>query len=197
MSSLQPSRPTRTRASGYNGSAPTIDQLFNRVRKDDPSAFESIFRKNFPALCSYSYRFVMNRQVAEEIVDDVFYNLWKNRKRIRITSSFHAYLATSVRNKSLDFLRKSKREKWNSALQDAEAIPCDQSIAYEAMILDELHHRIDAAVDILPPQCRIIFQMSRQQNLKYKDIARKLNISIKTVDTQIGRALKHIRKVIE
>jgi RNA polymerase sigma-70 factor (ECF subfamily) len=64
------------------------------------------------------------------------------------------------------------------------------------MMLEELNHRIHAAVRILPKQCRLIFQMSREQDLKYKDIARELNISIKTVDTQMGRALKHLRKVI-
>ncbi|HEX8041354.1 MAG TPA: sigma factor, partial [Chryseosolibacter sp.] len=79
---------------------PDIDQLFNRVRKDDYTAFGRIFKANYARLCAYSNRFVLNRQLAEEIVDDVFCNLWKNRKRIRISSSFQAYLITSVRNRS-------------------------------------------------------------------------------------------------
>lgn len=175
---------------------PDIDQLFNRVRKDDYTAFGWIFKANYARLCAYSNRFVLSRQLAEEIVDDVFCNLWKNRKRIRISSSFQAYLVTSVRNRSLDCLRKLKHEKKRSLLEHAEAIPCGQSIASEAMMLDELHDRIHAAVSILPSQCRLIFRMSREEDLRYKDIATKLNISIKTVDTQIGRALKHIRKMI-
>lgn len=175
---------------------PDIDQLFNRVRKDDYNAFGRIFKANYARLCAYSNRFVMSRQLAEEIVDDVFCNLWKNRKRIRISSSFQAYLVASVRNRSLDCLRKLRHEKKKSLLEHAETIPCRQSIASEAMMLDELHDRIHAAVSILPSQCRTIFLMSREEDLRYKDIATRLNISIKTVDTQIGRALKHIRKMI-
>jgi RNA polymerase sigma-70 factor (ECF subfamily) len=198
MPSVLPINPGKTSSSLRRVLArpTTIDLLFSRVRKDDYTAFESIFKNNYHALCSYSNRFVLSRQLAEEIVDDVFCTLWKNRKKIRITTSFYAYLATSVRNRSLDSLRKLKQEKRKSVLQHAEAIPCGQSIAYEMMMLNELNERIEAAVRILPRQCRIIFLMSREEDLKYKDIAEKLNISIRTVDTQIGRALKQLRKVI-
>lgn len=173
-----------------------MDQLFHRVTLGDYTAFDRIFKRNYPALCAYSKRLVMSPQLAEEIVDDVFFNLWNNRNKIRISTSFHAYLVTCVRNRSLDCLRQQKREKKKSLLEHAETLPCRQSIAYESMILEELHHRIRAAVRILPAQCRIIFQMSREEDLKYKEIAERLNISIKTVDTQIGRALKHLRRVI-
>jgi RNA polymerase sigma-70 factor (ECF subfamily) len=173
-----------------------LDQLFHRVTRGDYTAFERIFKKNYHLLCAYSNKLVLNPQLAEEIVDDVFFSLWKNRERIEINTSFQAYLVTSVRNRSLDCLRQLKHEKRKSLLEHAETLPCKQSIAYETMMVEELHHRIHAAVRILPTQCRIIFQMSREEDLKYKDIAQRLNISIKTVDTQIGRALKHLRKVI-
>jgi len=173
-----------------------MDQLFYRVTLGDYTAFERIFKMNYSSLCAYSNRLVMSPQLAEEIVDDVFFSLWNNRNKIQISTSFQAYLITCVRNRSLDCLRHLKREKRRSLLEHAETLPCKQSIAYESMILEELNHRIHAAVRILPTQCRIIFQMSREENLKYKDIAERLNISVKTVDTQIGRALKHLRKVI-
>lgn len=173
-----------------------MDLLFQRVTRGEYRAFEMIFNQNYRSLCSYANRLVMNHQLAEEIVDDVFFNLWIHREEIQITISFQAYLVTCVRNRSLDFLRKSRHESNKSISELTETLPCRQSIAIETMILDELHQRIHTAVLILPKQCRIIFQMSRDQNLKYKDIAQKLNISVKTVDTQIGRALKHLRKVI-
>jgi RNA polymerase sigma-70 factor (family 1) len=173
-----------------------MEHLFHRVTQGDYMAFEAIFKKHYHRLCAYSNRLVMNPQLAEEIVDDVFFSLWKNREKIEISTSFQAYLVTSVRNRSLDCLRQLKHEKRKSLLEHAETLPCKQSIAYETMMLEELHHRIHAAVRILPTRCRIIFQMSREEDLKYKDIARKLNISVKTVDTQIGRALKHLRKAI-
>jgi len=172
-----------------------IDCLFQRVVNDDYHAFERIFKDTFKTLCTYSHKLVRSRQIAEEIVDDVFFNLWRNRKKIQITSSFQAYLLTSVRNKSLDNLRKVKHEK-NTVLESAGSIACRQSIAHEKLIFEELTVHIEAAVDRLPKQCRIIFLMSREQDLKYKEIARALNISVKTVDTQMGRALKHLRKEV-
>lgn len=171
-----------------------IDTLFQRVAEaDDGQAFEKIFVTTYKPLCAYANKLVKSREIAEEIVDDVFFSLWRNRKRIQITSSFHAYLVTSIRNKSLDILRKLKHEK-KTVLDHAASIPCKQLIAHENLIFEELNLRIEAAVTGLPKQCRIIFLMSREQDLKYKEIAVALNISVKTVDTQIGRALKHLRK---
>ena len=174
----------------------SLDNLFQRVAGgDDYFAFEKIFKSSYKSLCSFANRIVRSHELAEEIVDDVFCNLWKNRARIQITSSFRSYLITSVRNKSLDCLRKRKNEK-NSVLESASSVPCRQSIAYENMAFEELSRRIEAAIQELPRQCRTIFLMSRDQDLKYKEIAEILNISIKTVDTQMGRALKYLRKTI-
>lgn len=173
----------------------SMDVLFQRMKNDDYAAFETIFKNNYRALCSYSIQLVINRQMAEEIVDDVFFNLWRNRKKIHVTTSFHSYLIISIRNRSLDYLRKTKGEK-QYILELAESVQCKQSIAYEVMVYEELCHQIERAIKDLPEQCRVVFRLSREQGLPYKEIARNLNISIKTVDTQIGRALKYIRKTI-
>jgi RNA polymerase sigma-70 factor (ECF subfamily) len=180
--------------SNYSADQPdSIDRLFQRVVDDDHSAFEQIFKSTYKTLCAYSNKLVKRHEIAEEIVDDVFFNLWRNRKKIQITNSFHSYLFTSIRNKSLDTLRKLKHER-KTVLDGAETIACKQSIAYESLIFEELNARMEAAVSGLPNQCRIIFLMSREQDLKYKEIAVALNISIKTVDTQMGRALRYLRK---
>ena len=173
----------------------TNETLFQRVRNDDAIAFEIIFKKHYRALCSYSNRLVINPELAEEIVDDVFCNLWSNRKKINITSSFQSYLIISIRNRSLDCLRKMKGEK-KSPLDHLHQVECRQSIAYDVMIYEELSHQVNMAVKGLPEQCRVIYLMSRDQELPYREIARTLNISIKTVDTQIGRALRSIRQRI-
>ena len=172
-----------------------LDDLFQRVINDDYSSFEKIFKKSYKSLCAYACHVVKSHELSEEIVDDVFCNLWRNRKKIQITSSFRAYLLTSIRNKALDCLRKMKHEK-NALLESAATVPCKQSIAYETLFYEELNGRIEAAIQGLPKQCRTIFLMSRDQDLKYKEIAELLNISIKTVDTQMGRALKYLRKSI-
>ena len=115
---------------------------------------------------------------------------------IQITASFHSYLLAAVRNKSYDWLRKLRHEKI-TLLENAATVACGQSIAHETLIYDELHEQVEAAIQGLPKQCRMIFLMSRDQDLKYKEIAEILNISIKTVDTQMGRAFKYLRKAID
>lgn len=172
-----------------------IDGLFQRVINDDYSAFEKIFHSSYRYLCYYSSQLVVCRQTAEEIVDDVFCNLWRNRKKIQVSCSFRAYLITSIRNRSLDSLRKTKGVRVY-VLDHAHSVECKQSIASDSLIYEELSSHIDQAIENLPEQCRLIFRLSREHDLSYKDIARKLNISVKTVDTQIGRALRFIRTSI-
>lgn len=184
-----------TLASPFPRNDETMDGLFRRVADDDCVAFEKIFKNFYKSLCSYSKQMVACPHLAEEIVDDVFCNLWRNRKKIQIGTSFRAYLITSIRNRSLDSIRKQKGVRIY-VLDHALAIESDQSVGCDGLIYEELRLQIDAAIQQLPKQCQIIFRMSREQDLSYKDIAVKLNISVKTVDTQIGRALKHIRKTI-
>jgi RNA polymerase sigma-70 factor (ECF subfamily) len=191
---LQPVRNAAFRHPGKPTSN-RIDRLFQQVKNDDYFAFEKIFRKSYRSLCSYSNQLVICPELAEEIVDDVFCSLWEDRKKIHITTSFQSYLIISIRNRSLDCLRKMKGKK-KYLLEDAERVRCKQLIASEKIIYEELRQQVDTAVKALPAQCRRIFQMSREQDFSYKEIANKLNISIKTVDTQIGRALKSIRKSI-
>lgn len=173
----------------------SIDFLFQRMLDGDHAAFERIFHACYRYLCWYSRQFVICPYVAEEIVDDVLCSLWCNRKKLRINTSFRAYLIRCIRNRSLDCLRK-KRGVRMYMLDYAQEIRCKQSIAHESLILDELRRQIDGAVDRLPTQRRAIFRMSREEDLSYKDIAARLKISVKTVDTQMCRALKQIRQAI-
>ncbi|MBT1688617.1 RNA polymerase sigma-70 factor [Dawidia soli] len=173
-----------------------LDLLFDRVaREDDYKSFETIFKRMYRQLCRVSARMVQSHALAEEIVDDVFCNLWGNRKRIQINSSFQAYLLASVRNKSLDCLRKTKHDR-NIELECAADVASVHEGAQEHLVYEELRGQIESAIESLPKQCRTIFRMSREQDMKYKDIADVLQISIKTVDTQMGRALKHLRQAV-
>jgi len=173
----------------------SLDALFQRVEGDDYSAFEAIFNRTYTSLCTFANRIVRNPELAEELVDDVFCALWRNRKKIRINASFRSYLLASVRNKAFDCLRK-KENRRNSALDTLPEVANGQSIALDELIYEELSRRIEAAVQGLPKQCKTIFLMSRTENLQYKEIASILGISTKTVDTQMGRALKYLRKEV-
>jgi RNA polymerase sigma-70 factor (family 1) len=175
---------------------PSLDDFFVSVAQaDDYQAFEKIYNHTYQFLCTLAARMVKSRELAEEIVDDVFCTLWSNRKKIVINTSFKAYLATSVRNRSLDAVRKMRTTKILE-LDTASDIPCKQSVADETLFLQELNLSIESAIASLPTQCRAIFLLSREQGLMYKEIAELLKISIKTVDTQMGRALKHLRSLV-
>lgn len=167
--------------------------LFHRVAQyDDQSAFEKLFRLLYKSLLATALPIIGSQQLAEEIVSDVFCSLWKNRKIIQVHSSFKAYVFTSIRNKSLDYLRKVNREK-TIDLANATHIPYPEDTIEQRLDQEKLALRVERAIHSLPPQCRVIFLLNREGGLKYKEIAEQLNISIKTVETHMGRALKHLR----
>jgi RNA polymerase sigma-70 factor (family 1) len=186
-------QPSKVFSNKIEGHAISLDDLFQRVVSyDDQQAFEVIFESTYSVLCGISFRMTKSAESAEEIVDDVFCSFWKNRKNINISMSFTPYLIAAVRNRSLDYLRKLKNEK-STPLEGASGIASSESTASDFLAYQELNSHLMASVQSLPPQCKLIFTMSREQDLTYKQISEKLGISIKTVDTQMGRALKHIR----
>ena len=180
----------------FPGIAPTkdgyIESLIMRVIEgDDYFALELLFKKMYNPLCQFCIKFVKSSEVAEELVSDVFYSIWKNRNRL-IISSPKAYLFTSVRNKAYDHLRKVKKQI-HCDLENATNIPADTANSQEILVLGELTACMEQSISRLPKQCRLIYELSRDQGLKYKEIATILQVSVKTVETQMGRALKHLR----
>ncbi len=173
--------------------ATDIDYLLSRVlQHDDYGAFEKLFHSNYSPLRNFSKRLVKINEVAEELVSEVFYKIWCYRKRIVISSSAKSYLYTSVRNISFDYLRKEKHSLWTN-LEDAAFVSSDSMDPHKNAEFAELQTKVDLAVAKLPRQCRLVFQLSRDEGMKYNDIADTLCLSVKTIETQIGRALKSLR----
>jgi RNA polymerase sigma-70 factor (family 1) len=178
---------------GIDGASNKVEQLLERIlRHNDYCAFETLFHAMYSPLCQFCLRFVQVREVAEELVSDVFFTIWKNRERMEMTSH-RSYLFTAVRNRAFDHLRKVKRTSWCD-LEKASHVAGDHPDSQEMMVERELNISIRKSIASLPKQCRVIFELSRDEGLKYKEIAAKLNISIKTVETQMGRALKHLHR---
>jgi RNA polymerase sigma-70 factor, ECF subfamily len=178
--------------------ASRMEGLFKKVVQDgDYIAFRDLFTRYYRSLCNYSMRVVATREVAEEVVSDVFVKLWKNREQIEVHTSFEAYMYRAVRNQSLDYLklkmhRVHEREslesiQWNLAY-------ADHYTPVEEVVFNEFYDRVETYINDLPRQCQLIFRMSREEGLRYREIADQLNISIKTVETQMGRALKTLRE---
>ena len=178
-------------------STSSVDEWLERlVKHDDYQAFESIFHHFYKTLCRYALKYVHSPEIAEEVVSDVFFKVWKNRGQIAIHTSLQAYLYMSVRNQALDYLKsrshlKTRYEELPLHLENGYAMPDEELIA------EELDQQIEKAIDTLPPQCQTIFRLSRDKGLKYKEIAEQMNLSIKTVETQMGRALKQLRLLLQ
>ncbi len=184
---------SRVQHAKENQAVVDIDGLLWRVlQHDDYSAFEKLFIFYYNPLRNFCKKLVHINEVAEELVSEVFFKIWSNRKRIVISSSPKSYLYAAVRNISFDHLRKEKRSLWAN-LEEAAAIPCDYFDAQRHSEFQELEGRIEKAVSHLPKQCKLVFQLSRDHGMKYNEIAEQLQLSVKTIETQMGRALKSLR----
>ena len=158
----------------------------------DEAFFERVFKSHFKSLHSYAYTILRDEVVAEDVVQNVFLRLWNNIDEANIQSSIAAYLYRAVHNESLNVI---KHEKVKSAhkLFVAHSMKNETDNASRKILQSELEQKLRAALNELPEQCRTIFQMSRFDELKYQEIADKLSISIKTVENQMGKALKLMR----
>lgn len=163
--------------------------LLNRMKNDDEVAFRALFDKYFIPLCRNASLFIRDQGIAEEVVLDVLTNLWDGRCRIEITSSVRLYLFRSVRNRSLNYLRDAR---YNFRLDDLDDYIPDKGDA-EWLETEELDYFIQEAILSLPDRCREIFTDSRAKCKSHKEIAEEYGISVKTVETQITRAIKRIR----
>ena len=171
----------------------TEEPILSSISPDESEAFDSLFESHYARLCNYAYTMVSGFDVAEDLVQDVFVNIWTRRKKIVVQSTINAYLYKCVHNACLDHHKKSRLQQiFVKSKQDEDPLSLHDSIKDF-----ELPERVDRAIEELPEQCRKIFKMSRQKGFKYHEIAKELNISENTVDTQIRRALKRLREQLK
>lgn len=178
-----------------SGQSQTDAELVKRIRAGDERALEVVFRAHFRGMSGFVVRYVRSPDVAEELVQDIFLKLWTKREQLAEIETLRTYLFRAARNQALNWLRRQKLERrWQEEQASAEiAEPALQETAEGQATEQEVAAAVHAAVQRLPPRCREIFMMSRDGGLTYAEIARALEISIKTVETQMGRALKSLR----
>lgn len=154
--------------------------------------FEEIFRLHYKMLCNAANKILNDRDAAEDVVQDVFLKFWSKRENINIIHSVKSYLYRATINTSLNYLESNKKI---IRLKDTEHSSESLTInAGEELSHKELKSKIDEAMDQLPPKCKVVFVLSRYEGMKYQQIADHLGISIKTVENQMGKALKMLRE---
>lgn len=174
-----------------------INELKQRITDyEDVNAYKKLFFHFFLPLKSFSYSIIKSREIAEEAVSDVFIEIWAKRKQLLEIEDLKMYLYISVRNASLRRLQQTQKTTMLS-LDDLEVeFASPDPDAETFLISHELAQKIDHAIESLPQQCKIIFKLAKQDNLRYKEIAQLLNISVKTIDNQLATALKKIASVL-
>jgi RNA polymerase sigma-70 factor, ECF subfamily len=162
------------------------------IRQGNERVYEGVFRKHYQALCNYACGILKDMDDAEEVVQSIFLKFWEQREGIEISVSLKSYLYRAVHNTCLNRLKHLKiQETYRQYAGDYLENTFDS--ATDVMDKNELENRIAEAIDKLPEQCKLIFKMSRFEELKYQEIADKLGLSVKTIENQIGKALKIMR----
>jgi RNA polymerase sigma-70 factor, ECF subfamily len=174
---------------------PGDSEIIRRIRQGDTGQFESLFRSSYVSLVRYAKTLIKDHDTAEEIVQDLFFRLWKDKEKLQIESSLNGYLYRSVHNRCLHYIDHARVvEKYAQEM----AVETQESSDNPTDIINyrELQDKVAGILERLPEKCGKIFCMSRFEGLKYSEIAEKLSVSIKTVEANMGRALKEFRKAL-
>lgn len=164
-----------------------FDSIYPHIEEEH---FHLFFRENYKTACLIANRYVKNMDQSEDLVQDVFTALWERRESIRKCLNLKNYLFTAVKNHSINFIHREKRE--NISISDIFTdIPEDETADFYEKELTAI--KIHQAIEELPPQCRMIFNLAYQKDKTYQEIADELHISKNTVKTQMGIAYKHLR----
>ncbi len=167
-------------------------QLLEGLRHGDHDAFDAIFRAHYPALVGLAESLLRGRGLAEEVVQEVMLELWRRRDTLVVEESLRAYLFRATRNRSLNQLR---HERVRVAAAPRLSVESASAAAAEPnLVQQEIDAALAEAMGALPPRCREIFELSRVHGLRYAEIASTLGLSVKTVEAQMGKALRILRE---
>ncbi len=162
--------------------------IFDKIKNGDEKAFELVFKEHYLHLVAFANTFLHDIDNAENIVQNIFVKLWENRNQYKI-SSLKGYLMIAVRNSCNNELKRLHHERtFQKSIENDELV---ESINFsDSKVMD----KISSIINQLPEQRKRIFKLNRLEGLKYREIATKLNISPKTVEVQMGKALKFLRE---
>ena len=171
------------------------NEIIRRIRQGDVGQFESLFRSSYVSLVKYAKKLIRDHDTAEEIVQDLFFKLWQNKEKLNIESSLNGYLFRAVHNKCLHHIEHLKVMESYALKMSERPVDSPESPA-DILHHKELQAKVARILEKLPERCGKIFCMSRFEGLKYSEIADRLSVSVKTVEANMGRALKEFRKAL-
>lgn len=170
-------------------------EIIRRIREGNKQEFENLFRSSYASLVRYAQTILRDHDTSEEIVQELFFRLWKDRETLRVESSLKGYLFRSVHNRSLHYIEHQKVIDRHAGETAAAAETVSEPVT-DAIYYNELQAKVARVLERLPERCSEIFRMSRLEGLKYNEIAEKLSVSLKTVEANMGKALKEFRKAL-
>ncbi|NJK95764.1 MAG: RNA polymerase sigma-70 factor [Bacteroidales bacterium] len=179
------------------------NKLLDDFRNNDLEAFEHFFKTNQPQMVAFAHKFLDDWETSRDIVQEIFLNLWENKNNLTINISLRAYLFTAVKNQCANYIKhKSIEQKYSdktmiefSKMESDYYMNTDEP--FHKLYEKELNNKIKQSINSLPEQCRHTFELSRYNGLKSHEIAKKLEVSVRTVETQIYRALKTLKESLK
>jgi len=178
----------------FNDNSGDQQFILNELQKGNERAFDTVFKLYYKPLCQFSYSFIKDQDTAENLVQEVFVRLWEKRENIANIDHLLSYLMRMVRNQSIDFLRK---EKTNSKIYNQLRPENSENTTEEQISKNEFEERLIKSIMNLPERCRTAIEMSRFDGFTNKEIALKMEISVKGVEALIGRSLKLLRSELQ
>lgn len=169
--------------------------LLGRLQAGHEAAFDSLFREWYPTLVRVAAALLRDRDAAEEVAQDVMLELWRRRAVMEAGVPVRAYLLRATRNRALNHIRHQRVRQESRG--DIESMYDEPEPPDSPLVASELSSAASAAIAALPPRCREIFELSRNDGLRYAEIAESLGISVKTVESQMGKALRILRRRLE
>lgn len=167
------------------------ENILKKLREKDISAYELVFKEFYPELCGFANKYLQDMDKAEELVQDLFCSLWEKIEDLSIQVSLKSYLYSSIRNSVFNhFKHKKVVDKYQQYASNKDAFSSHAGVQLE---VKELQANIERAIGTLPDKCRKVFELSRIHHKKYQEIADELEISIKTVEVHMGKALRILR----
>ncbi len=170
----------------------------NQILNDwtSPDGYKALFNEHYSRMVSYAFNFLKEQEASEEVAQEVFYQLWINRNKTDIKSLISSYLYRAVRNRCINLIKHIEiREKYKQF--NSTEIAQKEEEEVDTLTISELDQKIRTAIDQMPQQRKKIFIMSRYDEMTYKEIAEKMNLSKKTIENQMGKALKYLREELK